>query len=535
MPKDSKKSSGKKSSDKKSKENKSVSSKKSKSSKSSSKEKKDGLKKKSSKKLDIGIETKNNNNIPPKTLDLNTNFGETAQNLQNKLNYGLTNGLISPTSMKDINYEIQNSIESPNLKVIKPINEIKCEGCLEQAAVCYCTECKKSFCVQCENQIHTIPAMQNHIRCPIQEISNIKKMCMHHNQDLGFYCSTCDEPICKDCQQIGPHNTKYHIIISIKEAFEKKCMKITNLIGEKLNYRYEKLNMNIKIIDKFLEKIISDSNEAEREINKYFNSMLCNLKNETGKRLSKLDYETGFIQNNINDLEEMKDYVYDTKENNGDLIEFLMKYEKMKEKMENILDKPKKLKIDENILELPYEINNEKEKMIKYAQIVKELKMKNNEIFNLLNETKVYCDNEIMKKEQNLIVLSNKDYQNDEKSNNRYSTLKRPSNASSNKFYVGNDLSIKKTITQSNYYDLLKRIQDIMEEDLNLYQIFSDYKSEEKMDCIDINEIPNVLSLVGINTDLNEVNHLLDLLGIQRGLYINIKNFLIKVILYKKE
>jgi hypothetical protein len=47
-------------------------------------------------------------------------------------------------------------------------------------------------------------------------------------------------------------------------------MKITKLIGEKLTYRYEKLNMNTKTKEKILEKIISDANEAEGDINKYY-------------------------------------------------------------------------------------------------------------------------------------------------------------------------------------------------------------------------------------------------------------------------
>ena len=186
-----------------------------------------------------------------------------------------------------------------------------------------------------------------------------------------------------------------------------------------------------------------------------------------------LDFETGFIQKNINELEELKDYVYDVKDNNEDLIEFLMKFEQVKNKMEEIMDKPKKLNIAEDILELPYEINNEKEKMSLYSQMVKELKMKNNEIFNLLNETKIYCDNEMMKNEGNLVLLNNN--QDNDKNNNRYSILKRPSNTSGNKYnYMSYDISTKKKINNNKNLDLLKDIQELMEHgDLNLYQILS--------------------------------------------------------------
>jgi len=447
----------------------------------------------------------------------------------------ISNGYMSPNSAKNINFGSQDNfnLRAPNINV----EEINCEGCSEQKAICYCTECKKSFCPQCDNQIHTIPAMKNHIRRPIQEIAILKKLCLHHNQTLSYYCSSCDEAICKECQQLGPHNTKYHTIISIKEAFNNKYMKISKLINENLNYRFNKLNINIKIIDKILEKIISDSAEAERDINKYFNSLLCNLKNAKGKRLAMLDFETGFIQQNIIALEELKDYVFDTKENNDDLLDFVMKFEVVKNKMEELLDKPKKLNIPDDILDLPYEINYEKEKMSLYSQMMNELRDKNNEIYNLINDTKVYVDNQVMKNQGNLVLLNsniNNNNQNMEKSNNRYSILKRPSNASGNKYnYNSYDMPLKNDLNDKNL-DLLKDIQELMEHgDLNLYQILSDFKSKEKYDSINIQDIPQALKIASIDTNIDEVNNLLDILSMPKKNLVNIKDFLINVLLYK--
>ena len=549
--KGSKKSLSKKSKDSK---DKSIASKKSKSSKSSSKSKskskskeKDSKKNKSKKDIEVVTDNKNiqpqpNNNIPQTTIDLNTNLEETPiKNANNFPNFNyrnskiISNGYMSPNSAKNINFGSQDNfnLRAPNINV----EEINCEGCSEQKAICYCTECKKSFCPQCDNQIHTIPAMKNHIRRPIQEIAILKKLCLHHNQTLSYYCSSCDEAICKECQQLGPHNTKYHTIISIKEAFNNKYMKISKLINENLNYRFNKLNINIKIIDKILEKIISDSAEAERDINKYFNSLLCNLKNAKGKRLAMLDFETGFIQQNIIALEELKDYVFDTKENNDDLLDFVMKFEVVKNKMEELLDKPKKLNIPDDILDLPYEINYEKEKMSLYSQMMNELRDKNNEIYNLINDTKAYVDNQVMKNQGNLVLLNsniNNNNQNMEKSNNRYSILKRPSNASGNKYnYNSYDIPLKNDLNDKNL-DLLKDIQELMEHgDLNLYQILSDFKSKEKYDSINIQDIPQALKIASIDTNIDEVNNLLDILSMPKKNLVNIKDFLINVLLYK--
>ena len=487
--------------------------------------------------------------MPPNTIDLNQNLEESPFHLNNNniypnYNYRnsklMSNGYISPSSGKNINFA---TISNDNLNIRTQnlnMEEVNCEGCSELKAICYCTDCKKSFCAQCENQIHTIPAMKNHIRKPINELPFLKKLCLHHNQTLNYFCSSCDEAICKECQQLGPHNTKYHAIISIKEAFNIKHNKISQLINDKLIYRYNKLNINIKILDRILEKILSDSNEAEREINKYFNNLLCNLKNAKGKRLAKLDFESAFIQKNIIALEELKDYVFDTKENNDNLLDFIMKYENVKNKMEEILEKPKKLDIPEEILDLPYEINYEKEKMQRYTQMMNELKEKNSEIYNLLNETKVYIDNQLMKNEGNLVLLNNSNInnQNMEKSNNRYSILKRPSNSSINRYNVSNyDTNLKKDLNafnNNNNLDLLKDIQELMEHgDLNLYQILSDFKSQEKNDSIDIQDIPQALKIASIDTNVDEVNNLLDILSMPKKNLVNIKDFLINVLLYK--
>ena len=166
--------------------------------------------------------------------------------------------------------------------------------------------------------------------------------------------------------------------------------------------------------------------------------------------------------------------------------------------------------------------------------MVKELKMKNNEIFNLLNETKIYCDNEMMKNERNLVLLNNN--QNVEKNNNRYSILKLPSNARGSKYnYMSYDFSLKKKLN-SKILDLLKDIQELMKYGyLNLYQILSDYKSKEKIDFTYIKDISSALKIASIDTNVDEVNNLLDISHMPRTNPIDIKDFLIKVLLYQIE
>ena len=172
-----------------------------------------------------------------------------------------------------------------------------------------------------------------------------------------------------------------------------------------------------------------------------------------------------------------------------------------------------------------------------YSQMMAELKDKNSEIYNLLNDTKAYVESQILKNQGNLVLLNNNinnNNQNMEKSNNRYSILKRPSNASQNKNnYTSYDYPNKNNINDKNL-DLLKDIQELMEHgDLNLYQILSDFKSKEKSDSINIQDIPQALKIASIDTNVDEVNNLLDLLLMPKKNLVDIKDFLINVLLYK--
>jgi predicted patatin/cPLA2 family phospholipase len=135
-----------------------------------------------------------------------------------------------------------------------------------------------------------------------------------------------------------------------------------------------------------------------------------------------------------------------------------------------------------------------------------------------------------------LILLNNNNInQNMEKSNNRYSSiLKKQYNASGNKNnYMSYDNTLTNNLTNKNL-DLLKDIQELMEHgDLNLYQILSDFKDKNNMNCVNINDIPQALKIASIDTNVDEVNNLLDVLGMQKNNLINIKDFLINVLLYK--
>ena len=96
---------------------------------------------------------------------------------------------------------------------------------------------------------------------------------------------------------------------------------------------------------------------------------------------------------------------------------------------------------------------------------------------------------------------------------------------------IGNN---KKFNLNNKNLDLMKDMKEAIEHSgLNMYQILSDYKNKENVECISIKDIPLALKKASIDTNVDEVNNLLDVVFIPRSNPINIKDLLIKVLLYK--
>ena len=70
--------------------------------------------------------------------------------------------------------------QTNNLNNISNINpkkypQMKCDGCYEGDAICYCVQCGQYFCKICDEQIHIIPANNNHQKKPINFMNFFQK------------------------------------------------------------------------------------------------------------------------------------------------------------------------------------------------------------------------------------------------------------------------------------------------------------------------------------------------------------------------
>ena len=283
----------------------------------------------------------------------------------------------------------RNQINNINSNPILQNGIPKCDGCFENDSVCFCKECKKYLCNMCDNQIHIMPANSNHLRVNLNDIIQMKKLCYHHQLNLELFCESCDEAICKQCQIIGPHNTNYHRIIQINEAFTKKYYQLSkmkpvlsNKLGE-LNYYNNKVN-------ELTEKVNIAKKDLLRDIRAQYTALSEKVKDIEGKRNAILSFETSQLQYDLNNIHDINNYILDVQSKKGpSMISFLLQFPQLKSKIERLLEKPLKEKIDlSNIENYPNDLEERHKILDDYDKIKKLLETKNDTIWKILNEKK---------------------------------------------------------------------------------------------------------------------------------------------------
>jgi hypothetical protein len=246
----------------------------------------------------------------------------------------MNNNYYNQLSNSNNNNIINNTINNDNLSIKK------CDGCYQGDASVYCTNCDKFFCKICEDQIHVVPFNRNHIRKDINLLFQYKKNCYHHTSNpLLYYCDTCNEPICIDCKEKGPHNSNLHNVCNIIEIYKKKFFELKNLIETKIK---EKFNDNINKINyyNYIGNCIRDYKEnIEKNIRKEYNNKIENVNGIFGKKLAIINYESSMLQKDVNIIMEIFNFMNEIKEN-CDMVLFLLKYKNINEIIENQIAKP---------------------------------------------------------------------------------------------------------------------------------------------------------------------------------------------------
>ena len=307
--------------------------------------------------------------------------------------------LIQNLSEKNPNYNI-NEQNNTNLQFSE-----KCEGCFQGEGIIFCSECGKIYCKTCDDQLHVIPSFSNHERIPLETFSELKMNCYHHNQPLRLFCESCHEPICKDCQKKGPHNTPLHNIGSLFTIYKKFIDICKNYLNGPLKEKSFKIEELMIQINNLLNDNKNKAKEMLRGISLEYESIIENITKIDGNKKAELSFNTSELQKDILNIQKIleilnkKNINYFNIENGGQkfpleedendkIINFLLQYKSLMNDIDQIISKPTNKILtkedEEKILKWPKELNDSKEKLLNYVKYKKLLKIKDDIIWKLL-------------------------------------------------------------------------------------------------------------------------------------------------------
>ena len=305
---------------------------------------------------------------------------------------------------------IQNLTDKNNLNQIGQINPSiifaqKCEGCFQGEGALFCAECGKIYCKTCDDQFHVIPAYNNHERIPLETFSELKVKCHHHDLPLRLFCETCHEPICKECQRIGPHNTQLHSIGSLFGVYKKFIDIGKSYLNGPLKEKSFKIEELMIQIDNLLNENKDKAKEMLHGISLEYENIIENIIKIDGNKKAELSFNASELQKdiiniqNILDLINKKNINYFNSDNGGEkfpleedendkIINFLLQYKSLVSDIDMIISKPTNKILtkedEEKILKWPKELNDTKEKLLNYQKLKKLLKVKDDIIWKLL-------------------------------------------------------------------------------------------------------------------------------------------------------
>ena len=298
-------------------------------------------------------------------------------------------------NITDIPNNINNQFMENNSSNINSYQKIyppiKCDGCYQGDAICFCINCGQAYCKICDDQIHMIPSNSMHQKKPINFVQNFQKSCyLHSGQPLKLFCESCEEPICHECQMIGPHNNKLHKIVNIIDSYRKKLNYINLIKNKNLNNKYNQLMNQIQYLDNISNQIKEIKNNIEKNIRKEYGEMIGNLNSFEGKKLAIINYESSNLQKSLNDVSEIINYLNQIiLSDQPDMIDFLLKYKQISEKVEDILAKPLKTQYNIETDDFPHELE-EKDKKIKNCENLEQLcQLKDEIIWKLMTDTDI--------------------------------------------------------------------------------------------------------------------------------------------------
>ncbi|EGR29141.1 hypothetical protein IMG5_162440 [Ichthyophthirius multifiliis] len=214
------------------------------------------------------------------------------------------------------------------------------------------------------------------------------KFCVHHSSELVYYCESCEEPICRNCTKLGPHNNQLHRINTLEEAYKSRVSNLSELIKGNLLQKRDQLLAQIHRIEYRIEEIKYIKQIIERDVRNEYASIIENLKQAEGKKLAILQHEMAELQKDLDKINDLGNSFSNFVNNPNDPVSFLINAQTIHENIEFLVAKPFKTNIDVYPYDLPRQLTDLRLQLQKADAQNSLIEFKNQIIWKLLEDRK---------------------------------------------------------------------------------------------------------------------------------------------------
>ena len=162
--------------------------------------------------------------------------------------------------------------------------EVKCDECDEDdPVVSFCPECNSFLCHACNDHHKRNKRYRGHTVVPLTELKSNKDapiqaklkipLCKEHDEQLKYYCETCDELVCMYCT-VKKHNGHHHD--SVKQMATKHRTELKKIINP-VEVMINNLSIANDSIENVKNKIRKRGEEVNKSIDQYYDEQLHKL------------------------------------------------------------------------------------------------------------------------------------------------------------------------------------------------------------------------------------------------------------------
>ncbi|XP_065908118.1 tripartite motif-containing protein 2-like [Dysidea avara] len=162
--------------------------------------------------------------------------------------------------------------------------EVKCDSCDENdPVVSFCPECNSFLCSLCNDFHKRNKQLRNHDVVPLTELRSNKDtlvqakpivpLCKYHDEQLKYYCETCDELVCVYCT-VKKHNGHNHDTTKNMASKHRSQLKeVTTPIEKMLQDLYDVQDN----IGKMMKKIRKEGDEVNKQVDQHYDGLVEKL------------------------------------------------------------------------------------------------------------------------------------------------------------------------------------------------------------------------------------------------------------------